>query len=74
MTIQSAWVEPSTYNKITTSAGVELISQIKEHVAFMLSNDNARLILLLYQVDLSEKEIVRRERKKDREHKQYEEN
>ncbi|RXQ93038.1 hypothetical protein EO244_11250 [Ancylomarina salipaludis] len=41
----------------------ELFSQIIEHVAYMLSQDYHRLILLLYQIDLSEKEILKNELK-----------
>ena len=41
----------------------ELFSQIIEHVAFMLSQDYHRLVLLLYQIDLSEKEILKNELK-----------
>lgn len=41
----------------------ELFEQINEHVAFMLSQDYHRLVLLLYQIDLSEKEIIRNELK-----------
>ena len=40
------------------SAYFELFEQITEHVAYMLSQDYHRLILLLYQIDLSEKEIL----------------
>ncbi|RZT92441.1 hypothetical protein EV201_2917 [Ancylomarina subtilis] len=39
----------------------ELFSQIIEHVAYMLSQDYHRLVLLLYQIDLSEKEILKNE-------------
>jgi len=45
------------------SAYSELFSQINEHVAHMLSQDYHRLILLLYQIDLSEKEILKAELK-----------
>lgn len=41
----------------------ELFEQINKHVAFMLSQDYHRLVLLLYQIDLSEKEIIRNELK-----------
>ncbi len=41
----------------------ELFAQINEHVAYMLSQDYHRLVLLLYQIDLSEKEILRNELK-----------
>jgi len=41
----------------------ELFSQIIEHVAYMLSQDYHRLVLLLYQIDLSEKEILKNELK-----------
>jgi hypothetical protein len=41
----------------------ELFAQINEHVAYMLSQDYHRLVLLLYQIDLSEKEIIRNELK-----------
>jgi len=41
----------------------ELFVQINEHVAFMLSQDYHRLVLLLYQIDLSEKEIIKNELK-----------
>lgn len=41
----------------------ELFTQINEHVTFMLSQDYHRLILLLYQIDLSEKEIIKNELK-----------
>ena len=41
----------------------ELFAQINEHVAFMLSQDYHRLVLLLYQIDLSEKEIIKNELK-----------
>ncbi|MDE5422230.1 hypothetical protein L3073_08415 [Ancylomarina sp. DW003] len=41
----------------------ELMTQIEEHVAFMLSQDYHRLVLLLYQIDLSEKEIIKNELK-----------
>ena len=41
----------------------ELFGQINEHVAFMLSQDYHRLVLLLYQIDLSEKEIIKNELK-----------
>ncbi len=39
----------------------ELFVRINEHVAFMLSQDYHRLVLLLCQIDLSEKEINRNE-------------
>lgn len=41
----------------------ELFMQVNEHIAFMLSQDYHRLVLLLYQIDLSEKEIIRNELK-----------
>ena len=41
----------------------ELFVQINEHVAFMLSQDYHRLVLLLYQIDLNEKEIIKNELK-----------
>ncbi len=41
----------------------ELFAQINEHVAYMLSQDYHRLVLLLYQIDLSEKEIIKNELK-----------
>lgn len=41
----------------------ELFAQINEHVEFMLSQDYHRLILLLYQIDLNEKEIIGNELK-----------
>ncbi len=41
----------------------ELFSQINEHVAYMLSQDYHRLVLLLYQIDLSEKDILKNELK-----------
>jgi len=46
-----------------TTAYVELFEQITEHVAFMLSQDYHRLISLLYQIDLSEKDIIKTELK-----------
>lgn len=45
------------------STYIELFKQITEHVAYMLSQDYHRLILLLYQIDLSEKEIQKTELK-----------
>ena len=41
----------------------ELFVQINEHVAFMLNQDYHRLVLLLYQIDLSEKAIIKNELK-----------
>jgi len=41
----------------------ELFAQINEHVAYMLSQDYHRLVLLLYQIDLSEIEIIKNELK-----------
>ena len=41
----------------------ELFDQVNQHVEFMLSQDYHRLILLLYQIDLSEKEIIKNELK-----------
>ena len=40
----------------------ELFSQLKEHLIWLLDRDYHRLILLLYQIDLSEKQIANVER------------
>jgi len=39
----------------------ELFSQLKEHLIWLLDRDYHRLILLLYQIDLSEKQIIKAE-------------
>ena len=39
----------------------ELFSQLKEHLTWLLNHDYHRLILLLYQIDLSEKQIMKAE-------------
>ena len=39
----------------------ELFSQLKEHLIWLLDRDYHRLVLLLYQIDLSEKQIMRAE-------------
>ena len=39
----------------------ELFSQLCNHVAELLDRDYHRLVLLLYQIDLSEKEVARTE-------------
>lgn len=36
----------------------ELFSQLKEHLIWLLDRDYHKLILLLYQIDLSEKQII----------------
>lgn len=41
----------------------ELFTQLDEHVAELLSRDYHRLVLLLYQIDLSEKQIIKAELK-----------
>lgn len=39
----------------------ELFSQLNEHISYLLDRDYHRLILLLYQIDVSEKQIVKTE-------------
>ncbi|GAB7089265.1 hypothetical protein [Marinifilum fragile] len=39
----------------------ELFSQLKEHLIWLLDRDYHRLVLLLYQIDLSEKQIMQAE-------------
>ena len=39
----------------------ELYSQLKEHLIWLLDRDYHRLVLLLYQIDLSEKQIIKAE-------------
>ena len=39
----------------------ELFSQLNEHLCHLLDRDYHRLILLLYQIDVSEKQIVKTE-------------
>jgi hypothetical protein len=39
----------------------ELFSQLKEHLIWLLDRDYHRLVLLLYQIDLSEKQIMKAE-------------
>lgn len=39
----------------------ELFSQLKEHLIWLLDRDYHRLVLLLYQIDLSEKQIMNAE-------------
>jgi len=41
----------------------ELYSQLKEHLIWLMDRDYHRLILLLYQIDLSEKQIIQTELK-----------
>ncbi|MCZ4695642.1 hypothetical protein DWB61_13190 [Ancylomarina euxinus] len=52
-----------TFTGVPENAYNELFSQIIEHVGFMLSQDYHRLVLLLYQIDLSENEILKNELK-----------
>ncbi|WP_461630916.1 hypothetical protein [Labilibaculum euxinus] len=39
----------------------ELFSQLNEHLTYLLDRDYHRLILLLYQIDVSEKQIIKTE-------------
>lgn len=39
----------------------ELFFQLKEHIIWLLDRDYHRLVLLLYQIDLSEKQIIKAE-------------
>ena len=39
----------------------ELFSQLNEHLTHLLDKDYHRLILLLYQIDVSEKQIIKTE-------------
>jgi hypothetical protein len=39
----------------------ELFSQLKEHLIWLLDRDYHRLVLLLYQIDVSEKQIIQKE-------------
>ncbi|WP_320017617.1 hypothetical protein [Labilibaculum manganireducens] len=39
----------------------ELFSQLNEHLTHLLDRDYHRLILLLYQIDVSEKQIIKTE-------------
>ncbi|MPQ48191.1 hypothetical protein GCQ56_14395 [Marinifilum sp. N1E240] len=41
----------------------ELYSQLKEHLIWLMDRDYHRLILLLYQIDLSEKQVIQAELK-----------
>lgn len=41
----------------------ELFSQLKEHLIYLLDRDYHRLVLLLYQIDVSEKQIINTELK-----------
>lgn len=41
----------------------ELFSQLREHLVWLLDRDYHRLVLLLYQIDLSEKQIINAENK-----------
>ncbi|RUT73346.1 hypothetical protein [Ancylomarina longa] len=39
----------------------EIFSQLREHLIWLLDRDYHRLVLLLYQIDLSEKQIMKAE-------------
>ncbi|PKQ62727.1 hypothetical protein BZG02_10975 [Labilibaculum filiforme] len=39
----------------------ELFNQLNEHIAYLLDRDYHRLVLLLYQIDVNEKQIIRTE-------------
>jgi hypothetical protein len=39
----------------------ELFTQLKEHLIWLLDRDYHRLVLLLYQIDLNEKQIMKAE-------------
>lgn len=39
----------------------ELFTQLNEHLSHLLDRDYHRLVLLLYQIDVSEKQIIRTE-------------
>lgn len=41
----------------------ELFAQLREHLVWLLDRDYHRLVLLLYQIDLSEKQIINVENK-----------
>ena len=41
----------------------ELFAQLKEHLIYLLDRDYHRLVLLLYQIDVSEKQIISTELK-----------
>lgn len=41
----------------------ELFYQLKEHLIYLLDRDYHRLVLLLYQIDVSEKQIINTELK-----------
>lgn len=41
----------------------ELFAQLREHLVWLLDRDYHRLVLLLYQIDLSEKQIINAENK-----------
>jgi len=41
----------------------ELYSQLKEHLIWLMDRDYHRLILLLYQIDLNEKQVIQAELK-----------
>lgn len=41
----------------------ELFAQLREHLVWLLDCDYHRLVLLLYQIDLSEKQIINAENK-----------
>lgn len=43
------------------SAYEELFSQLNEHLSHLLDSDYHRLVLLLYQIDVSEKQIIKTE-------------
>ncbi|WP_372751652.1 hypothetical protein [Labilibaculum sp.] len=43
------------------SAYEELFSKLNNHISYLLDRDYHRLILLLYQIDVSEKQIVKTE-------------
>ncbi len=46
-----------------SGAYMELFSQLREHLIHLLDRDYHRLVLLLYQIDVSEKKIIETELK-----------
>ncbi len=50
-----------TFSGEIQNAYEELFSQLNEHLTHLLDRDYHRLVLLLYQIDVSEKQIVKTE-------------
>ena len=46
-----------TYSGNTKNAYNELLSQVKSEISTLFSNDYGRLLSLLYQIDISDKEL-----------------